>query len=638
MKDYNDEDEEKVLEKKKKELLPNISKEDFRKLVYIAAEMTYNNKNVKSKRNFWNISEKKRKAYISCAERSALKAFSSNPNLVIDTLSSIGKNTPKGIKDIVLDQLLFDSCFNEVLYDYVNSEHRENVLEQYSIEACNRAEQEVDSEESNQFFEKIKDAIETEKYDEKIKESVLEYWLSYVKINHPDISQEDQELFKESLLNSINRKYDSWDGSSIMMDWDPGYELVEAYSVMEDLNEKSINHFLDIRSVFPAKTTTHTEKGKCAYVDSEFEKSKYLYMTPSFIQEKKQSIQTSIEEEEAKIPEEEKEKFSRDYEEKLRLQDLLDTYNDQVESIENLEIGKEEKNARKQELISEIEQLRQKYKDKFDNTYRPIYINKEKWLEKKYVQYERDQTRKLYKEWNKAEHSMEEVVPDHSHIPDDLSSKYEQRDMVIDYEKTQENTIEQLPEDKIQFFSILADTYIQMLKEEGYIDTDTLSANKLQEYKNRLLKYFSTNFINLLDEDTLSDFNKKNIFNVISIKNKGHYEYNINIELEDGIIYTYEVFSDRRVVYAIPDILEQMIENLRSRIRYCQDIGEKDEICGYEKQLEELLEYRDQKTNEDPTLKELDDRKLMLEQINENTKRQYEELNYDKNEELLNED
>lgn len=119
--EYEELYDEELTDKRKKDILEKMSKEDLLTFAYSIAEKTYKSKNMFSKeqleekRELWDLSDEEKNAYILCAKISTLKLFDSSKKSVLDTLISINKNMPKGIKDIVINQLLFDAKAEELL-------------------------------------------------------------------------------------------------------------------------------------------------------------------------------------------------------------------------------------------------------------------------------------------------------------------------------------------------------------------------------------------------------------------------------------------------------------------------------------------------------------------------------------------
>ena len=191
-----DEEYEELTDKMKKDILEKMSKEDLLTFAYAIAEKTYEAKNMflkeqlEEKRELWNLPDEEKNAYISCAKKSILKLFDSSTKSVFDTLISINEHTPKEIKDIVMNQLLFDATAEELLSYVIEGE--KDFLEKNTKKLDNMVQRDVNTEETKKFFQAIDEAIETEKEDEKIKESVVQFWLRGVKAKKPGLSRESE--------------------------------------------------------------------------------------------------------------------------------------------------------------------------------------------------------------------------------------------------------------------------------------------------------------------------------------------------------------------------------------------------------------------------------------------------------------
>ena len=162
------------------------------------------------------------------------------------------------------------------------------------------------------FIEKKKAEKEVNK---NIKQSVIVYFLGCVKHKYPNLTQENEKRFTKKLGESIDYKLEGWD-CNFSIDYDPCQELLSAFYSMDMSNFDSR---LPIYDVFPIKTCVKMEKGKCATVVSDYEKSGILYISDDYKQELLESVNTRIMQEKSKIPQEVKDEFEHEYQTKLNM-------------------------------------------------------------------------------------------------------------------------------------------------------------------------------------------------------------------------------------------------------------------------------------------------------------------------------
>lgn len=633
--EYEELYDEELTDRRKKDIFEKMSKEDLLTFAYAIAEKTYESKNMFSKeqleekRELWDLSDEEKNAYISCAKKSTLKLFDSSTKSVLDTLISINEDMPKEIKDIVMNQLLFDVTAEELLSYAIEGE--KDFLEENTKKSTDMAQRDINTEETKKFFQAIDETIETEKEDEKIKESVVQFWLRGVKAKKPGLSKESEENFRKSILKSINRKYSSFIGARITMDWDPSSELVEAYCSMEE-SESGQMGFFDIRSVFPSKTTTTAYKGQYAVVYSEFEENEYLYMTDKYRLKEKQKIAEQIKKQEDKVPEDVKLAFENEFEEEQRQQALLDTYTTQISSIENSDMSEEEKVQKKQELMDELKMFSEKHKydsDKFGK------IDKQKYMQERYVKYANEKNQQIWEEWNKTEHEIGEW-PDKSDIPEELDRMYSNINMIKRYEKSN-GIAKEIPDEQIQFTDMISEAYISELEEKGYIDTN--AAEETEVMRNKLKRYILSYYEEITSEDESpafsfnSKFNEKGIYTLLGIsKNETHYRYSmfsdneeISIKIEEGIISREDRWNNE-ILNAIPEKLQEKKEKVENRIAFYKEIGDDIKANILEQELDMINEYQEAKEDREPSLKELDNRKARLEGKESQLRDEFNEL------------
>lgn len=687
-----EEEEEEINEleelKNKIKTIKQMSKEDFQRLVYMTALDVSNKSTIfnKDEKSLLEKEEDKKQTYISCAQKSALKSFSSHPDLVFSTLMGIGKDAPEELKQIITKQLLFDATYNDIFEKYRLAKDKEKFFntcdKNFGVDISKKAIEEIDTEMSMKFFKKIEEAKQNLNHDDKIKASVVQFWLECVKQNNPNLSEENQRKFSDRLMQHINRSYDSIMGSSLSVDYDPCGELVDAYYEM-DIERK----FFGPEGEFPYKTSTYTEKGKYAKVSSEYKESKYLYMSPEYLEEQKKNIQEQINKEEAKIPEKIKEQWEKEYQEEIskleeererlkkqqeetrilkekqdeaeeKAEQLLCSYSDRIDELESLSLSDEEKNKRKMQIIEETKSAVDKMQEEkrriglaqgFDKSLDDFekqnvnIFNKKMWEEKQALNYVREQHHLRHEEWRKTHHDFS--WPDTSDLPtSDLNRIYEERNLIKNYEEEQKqqgnSQIEQeenIDEGKIE---ALSQAYLEYAtKHKSYLED-----NKKQELQKRLTEYFKSNFSKLEDTKFLINFET---YELEKIKEQyqifnDSFGFRIRkeeptIKVEEGIIYKNDILG-KKIYYGESETIQRKLKEVESKIKFYKDTKDNSmKLYELEKEKQSYQDYLQKlQTKGKPvkTLLELEEEKQQLEKVEQEAKelrKQYEEQ--DKNKE-----
>ena len=360
--------------------------------------------------------------------------------------------------------------------------------------------------------------------------------------------------------------------------------------------------------------------------------NEYLYMTDKYRIEEKQKIAEQIKQQEDKVPEDVKLAFENEFEEEQRQQVLLDTYTTQITSIVNSDMSEERKAQKKQELMDKLKMFSEKHKydsDKFGK------IDKQKYMQERYVKYANEKNQQIWEEWNKTEHEIGEW-PDKSNIPEELDRMYLNINMIKRYEKS--NGIDkEIPNEKIQFADMIAEAYINELEEKGYIDTK--AKEKTEVMRNKLKRYILSYYEEITSEDEStafsfnSKFNEKGIYTLLGIsKNENSNRYSmfsdngeISIKVEDGII-SREDGWDKEILNAIPEKLQEKKEKVENRIAFYKEIEESFRVSTLEEELDMINEYQEAKEDREPSLKELDSRKARLEEKESQLRDKFNEL------------
>lgn len=401
---------------------------------------------------------------------------------------------------------------------------------------------------------------EEKQINSNIKNSVINYFLGFVKEKYPNLTSENEKIFIKKLGERVEEKLENggWD-CSLSIDYDPCPELVSAFYSMDMGNFDS---GLPIYDVFPIKTYVTMEKGKCATVSSEYGKSGILYMTDEYRQELLTSVNTRIMREESKIPQETKDGFEKEYQTlmdalnvereplvkkqeetqkvldqrkaiELKAQQLIESYASRVDELETLGLSESEKEQRKQTIIKEIKQtqeaansdrfreqlgeIEEKYGweslKEFDEEHKKD-LDKKAWMKKRYDSYARDEYNKIW-EQHKKEHPGEFSFPDTSSIPTDLDRLYSERDQIEEYDKQQqdkqrgkednEHTVEETAEQQ-KFVEALGNAYAQYMREHGNLEKSCFRNNRVQILADGFSKYFASNYDNLTNPAFLIEF------------------------------------------------------------------------------------------------------------------------------------
>ena len=308
------------------------------------------------------------------------------------------------------------------------------------------------------------------------------------------------------------------------------------------------------------------------------------------------------------------------------MNDIKSAPNYSVEIISQLRAQK------KQELMDKLKMFSEKHKydsDKFGK------IDKQKYMQERYVKYANEKNQQIWEEWNKTEHEIGEW-PDKSNIPEELDRMYLNINMIKRYEKS--NGIDkEIPNEKIQFADMIAEAYINELEEKGYIDTK--AKEKTEVMRNKLKRYILSYYEEITSEDEStafsfnSKFNEKGIYTLLGIsKNENSNRYSmfsdngeISIKVEDGII-SREDGWDKEILNAIPEKLQEKKEKVENRIAFYKEIEESFRVSTLEEELDMINEYQEAKEDREPSLKELDSRKARLEEKESQLRDKFNEL------------
>lgn len=555
-------------------VLENMPNEDFQKLIYLTVAKICNMFN----QDYFDIPDSKRKSYVSMAQISALKTFSSNVNRTYDSLVQIENCALKQLKRIVINQLLFDVVYDEIFNEYMNSENKKEFFENYAINNSNKiinfALSEMNLEMSNKFFKKIEENKKSISEDRNIKNAVVEFWLSYVKDSYPNLSKEDQKKFRDRLMFYINCEYDSYVGSYLNVDYEPCDQLIDAFKQIN-----SDENIYGIFRVFPKKTSTSTCKGKFAKAVDETGINKYIYISPSYFSELKTVIEKQIEIEEAKIPTEIMDKLKEQYQKDVKedeekkkvkqkiedlyktletlkqsLENMLGNYSDEIDKIEKLELTDKEKSEKKKEIILKIQQLINRINDGDD-------IN----LIKKYKYSYNDLNEEAEKKFEKNKVSC-------ACINSDLYTLYCERRGLNEYEKNNLLINLDVNMSSDPDLTILVDP-ISHAYADMYIDEIFSVYESNEDLYMRIKSYLQLHSDKILDKNFMRKFLNNELINVFPCE----YDNNINndfVYIEKGIVYRND-FPNQKVYYGEENAVRRYLKKIESKIRFYTDTNNK---------------------------------------------------------------
>lgn len=497
-----EEEEEEINEqeelKKKIEIIKGMSKEDFQRLVYMTALEVSNTKTTfnKNKKSLLEKEEDEKQTYISCAQKSALKSFSYNPDLVFSTFMGMSEDTPEELKKIIIKQLLFDSTYNEIFEGYRLAKDKEKFFENcdknFGVDISKKAIEEINTEIAQQFFEKIEEGKENFNHDDRIKEAVNNYLIGIIKKRYPKLSKENEAIFVEKISDTVNYEienrygYGGFGPRGLHCDNSPSPELEYAFCSMdfgEDWPDYRMHAAADL--TFPCKMSISIEKGKYALASDGFN-SEYLYMSEAYKKQALESTNQRIERELSKIPDTKKDEFEKEYiaelekynserkplierkeiedelsqkEEQFMIEakSLMESYGQRIDEIDAMDLSKEEKERRKESILEETKKAEETYyqyketkkqelskiREKYGYMTLEIYDkekqniqNKEMWMRKRVIQYAEEENHKAYEEFNKTPHEAF-TWPNTDHLPSpDLSRYFAEKDRLESYQTT----------------------------------------------------------------------------------------------------------------------------------------------------------------------------------------------------------
>lgn len=479
---------------------------------------------------------------------------------------------------------------------------------------------------------------EENEVNQRIKQSVVDYFLGCVKKKYPNLTAENEKRFSRELGKYADHQleYGGWGSSGFSIDYDPCRELVSAFYSMDMDNFDS---GLPIYDVFPMKTHVRMERGKCATVSSDYGKSGILYMTDEYRQELLTSVNTRIMREESKIPQEVKDSFEQEYqilmealnvereplvkkqeetqrildqkrELEVKAQQLIESYSSRIDELETLGLSESEKEQRKQDIIKEIKQTQEASKSdkfieqlgeieekygweslkEFDDEHKED-LDKETWMRRKYAQYGRDEYHKIWEQHEK-EHPGEFSFPDTSAVPTDLDRLYSEKDEIAEYDRQQEEKAksqenENTTTEQQKFVEALGRAYAQYMKEHGDIDKSSFRNSREEILADGFSKYFASNYENLTNSSFLIDFENGHMKDIAEERGFrknysmfGGWGFNsstniAHVKVSEGLIYSVDGILDKATIeYGTPEAIQTQIDKFNSEIRFMQDVGE----------------------------------------------------------------
>lgn len=524
---------------------------------------------------------------------------------------------------------------------------------------------------------------EKNEVNQKIKQSVIDYFLGCVKHKYPNITSRNEEKFSKALGEYVDLKLERYD-SYLNIDYDPCQELSLAFYSM-DMSDFDSGY--PIYDVFPSKTSVEMKSGKCATVSSEYGKSEILYMTDEYRQDLLTSVNTRIMKEEAKIPQEVKDGFEQEYENEMKTlaikreplikkqeetqrileqekevefkaQQLIESYSTRISELETLGLSEKEKLQRKRDIIKEIKKMQgvansNKFREQldkieekygwenlkeFDEEHKDSF-DKEKWLRRKNIQYARKEHDRIWEEYKK-EHPNDLEWPDTSSVPYDLETLYLQKDEIAEYDREQEKKAKEQGQESVskeqqKFIEALGNTYADYMEKHGDIDELSFRNDRKLILADGFSKYFASNYNNLTNSAFLVEFENGPMRDIAKQRgfriSSSAFGWGFNaptdiahVNVSNGLIYYVDGLLDQaKIEYATPEAIQQQINKFNSEILFMQDTGENAwNVRKIEKQRDSFVSYQRQLQGEksiEPSLEELDEQKYILETLDEKT-------------------
>ena len=182
----------------------------------------------------------------------------------------------------------------------------------------------LNSGESKEEKSSIKRKEKTLEVDKQMKEAVNEYLIGHIKKRFPNLSTENEEIFKEGISPVIDYEmkhgnhYGGFGPRGLHCDNQPSPELLNAFMNMDFGPE-----YPDIRmsaacySVFPMKMSVRIERGKYVEATDGYLSNEYLFMTKEYSERALNEVDRRIQDEIAKIPKKTMLQFQEEHKKEL---------------------------------------------------------------------------------------------------------------------------------------------------------------------------------------------------------------------------------------------------------------------------------------------------------------------------------
>lgn len=623
-------------------ILKNMPQQDFQRLVYIT--------NAIAKKEFEAGEEQlAQEEYMRRAQSSAICSFTSNSDLEMTINNQMGKNTPEEIRKSYYKQFVFNRIYNEIFQKYTEAGDKEEFFRQIdeNLEESisKKAIEEMISKEAKEFLKEIEDKKANIQYDDKIKQSVIDFWLGTIKERYPDITKKEQEKFSKVLLGYINKQYDNMFGVTFKVDSNPCQELASAYWA---LGEKYQNIMF---YPFPTKTSTHIEKSRYSELRKEYGDSKYLYISPIYLEERKKQLQQEIKDEEEKIPEEALIEFEEDYKKhieeikrqkeevitrdeqfamleeqnsqlKKQFEQLLFSYKMQISQIASSDLSNAEKDSKRQELVDQINQAMEEYQSyNYEGKLEKARL-KYRLAKGKASQYDEKIESKEYKE--KFLQERKQIFMARELKSEELGKLYEEKRKIDEYEKEKEKgenvKTSNQEEAKSEFIDALAKAYTQDLYTYSL---SYLDKQEEEEITNKVRQYLGENSDKIYEPEFLGVFKEVVIPQIIQECGESSLSSSSLRLNEDEILVEKDIVlktsgHHTEIFYADQESAKQKLEQIESGLEFFEDNNIRSKISlQYKSMKRGLEEYLKNLQPEEPTLLELDAKKRKLEELEE---------------------
>lgn len=515
--------------------------------------------------------------------------------------------------------------------------------------------------------------------NQKIGESITNYFLSCIKNKCPSLIKEYEEVISKELEKYIQSQIKESEGKS----YESGTSCISFQRlliILYGMNIGSFSSALPINEMFKDERDVMVKSGKCATITGMHRQDEILYITDEYKQELLASIDAKIMEEESRIPQEVRDGFEQEYQTlmealeierqplverekerqrildqkkalELKARQLIESYAKRIEDLEALGLSESEKEQKKQEIIREIKQAQyatesdqfreqlDRVEEKYDWQTLKLFdynhkeeLNKELWLREKYNEYARKKYFEMREENTKRSAYSGTIEPYIGDTPVSLNELYSKRSIIEEYDRKQKEKSEKSEDitmEQEKFVEALGRAYVDYMKAHNYINSDALRNDREKLLVDGFSKYFASNYKNLTNPEFLIEF-ENGAMQEIAEEGGFINKYSTFLRWgdvahvkasEDLIYFVDEILYTATIEYATPEAIQTQIDKLNSEIKFMKDAGESLwSIRKLESQRDSFISYQRQlqgKPKIEPPLEDLDQQKHILEIVSE---------------------